>query len=342
MNETAPLVSVIIPYFNAAETILRTLQSIAESTYENLEIIAVNDGSQDDSVKIAVEHPGRHISMIQRSGAAVARNVGAAAASGSILFFVDADVTVQPETIRLMVDTFHSEPSLDACFGEYTVYPYHGNFATVYKNLVHHFTHQTSREEAQTFWAGCGAVKAEPFAQVGGFDESFAAASVEDIDLGYRLKEAGKRILLNKQLQVTHGKPYTLLSLIRSDLFDRAIPWTKLMARRNVFTADLNLRWTNVVSGLLLFLGPPLVAAFAFTFGTEQLWMPALMGLLLYLVLNGPIFGFVMRHKGPLFFIPFFLMYTITYVYSCIGFGLGILGYAVDGIRGKTRGASSQ
>ncbi len=330
MQEQNPLVSIIIPYLNASDTIGMTIKSILSSTYENYEIITINDKSEDDSFEEIKQAPGIHLSMIQRSGAAVARNMGVENSEGDIIFFIDADVTIQPETLEEVVKTFYENPDISACFGQYTPLPHGENFSTVYKNLVHHFTHQNSNENAQTFWCGCGAILRGAFLEVGGFDESFVAASVEDIDLGYRLSNAGKVILLNKKLQVTHGKVYSIKSLVISDFFNRAIPWTKLMASRNIFVPDLNLKWNNILSGLMLFILPPIFFALISAYGVRNMWWAPLFLIIGYTLLNRRILSFVMKQKGIFFTVLFFIMYTVTYVYSSIGFALGIVAFIKD------------
>ena len=106
MHKKNPHVSVIIPYLNAFDTIGMTLESISASTYDNFEIVTINDRSDDNSAKLVADIKGTHLSMRNRSGAAIARNQGVAASKGDILFFVDADVTIQPETISEVVKTF--------------------------------------------------------------------------------------------------------------------------------------------------------------------------------------------------------------------------------------------
>ena len=337
MEQSTPLVSVIIPYNNATNTIARTLQSIAGSSYTNYEVITVDDRSDDDSSNVVLKYPGTHLSMIRRSGAAMARNEGVKASVGDILFFVDADVTIQESTIKEIVSTFRNNPDISACFGEYTPLPHGDNFPTIFKNLVHHFTHQNSSERAHTFWCGCGAILRDAFLQVSGFDESFLAASVEDIDLGYRLSENGMRILLNKRLRVTHGKQYTFTSLIKSDVFNRAIPWTKLMASKNIFVADLNLKWNNILSALMIFILPPLFFAAGVSFGWERIWWTPILLVVAYIILNAKIIGFVIKQKGFLFSIAFFLMYSFTYVYSSIGFAMGVAAFIKDKLLGKDK-----
>ena len=69
-------------------------------------------------------------------------------------------------------------------------------------------------------------------------------------DLGYRLYRAGHRIFLARHLQATHAKAYTLGSLWRSELFGRAVPWTRLMIEYRIFRNDLNTRVSSVFSVL--------------------------------------------------------------------------------------------
>ena len=332
-----PLVSVVVPYFNAAATLRQCLDSVYRSEYPNLQVIAVDDGSADGTYAAVADLPCHHVALPRQSGAAVARNVGADAADGEILLFLDADVIVSPDTIRRAVEALAADPDLTAAFGEYTAETVPTNFASVYKNLIHHYTHQTSREDAASFWCGCGAIRARAFRRVGGFDESYAAASVEDIELGYRLHAAGCRIRLDKSIRVTHVKRYTVASLIRSDVRFRAIPWTKLMARRNFFRADLNLKVHNVLSGLALVVFLCwLVGAAPSADPGDAAWIAGVT-LALYVALNAGILLFVARRKSPLFLLGFAAMYMVTYLYSVVGFALGLALYVRDRVEGKDR-----
>ena len=89
---TIPLVSVVIPVYNAAKFLRETLESIVCQTYRRMEIIAVNDGSTDLSRKILQEYSDRIQCIDQRNhGVAVARNVGVSHSQGSYIAFCDAD-----------------------------------------------------------------------------------------------------------------------------------------------------------------------------------------------------------------------------------------------------------
>ena len=95
--------SIIIPCYNAEEYIKRCLDSIISQTYKNLEIIIVNDGSTDNSLKIIREYQKfyKNIKCINQTnlGVAVARNVGIRHASGNKFIFVDADDYINSELL---------------------------------------------------------------------------------------------------------------------------------------------------------------------------------------------------------------------------------------------------
>ena len=237
-----PRVSVVIPVHNAAITLARCLQALQQTTYEPWEAIVVDDGSADDSAGIAAVHQVCVLpSEGPARGPARARNRGARQARGPILIFLDADVAVRPGTIGRLVNILQQTPRVAACFGSYDAQPAAANFLSQYKNLLHHATHQNGRPEAMTFWAGCGAVYRDVFWDAGGFDESFAAPSVEDIELGLRLRALGCRIRLAPEIQVTHLKRWDARSLLRSDIMQRALPWSQLIMRQRALPDDLNL-----------------------------------------------------------------------------------------------------
>ena len=103
-----PLVSVIVPIYNAKNHIARCLESIRRQTYENLEILLLNDGSQDVSYQVCQMYAGidRRIVLIDKdnSGVAATRNLGLRYAGGTYLQFVDADDTLEPDATRQLVE----------------------------------------------------------------------------------------------------------------------------------------------------------------------------------------------------------------------------------------------
>lgn len=247
----APRVSVIIPVRNAAPDLRQCLSCLAKSDYHDYEVVVVDDASTDGTPAVAREFDARLIELPQRGGPAAARNAGSHAARGALLYFIDADVCVHPDTLTRVARLFDDDPELSAAFGSYDAAPLAPQFLSQYRNLLHHFTHQAARRDAATFWSGCGAIRRDAFFDMGGFDHGYGRPSIEDIELGVRLFKDGRRIILARELQVTHLKRWTLWNLIRTDVRDRALPWTRLILREKSLPNDLNLKGSQRGSALL-------------------------------------------------------------------------------------------
>jgi glycosyltransferase involved in cell wall biosynthesis len=249
-----PSVSVVIPVYNGGSDLEACLRALAVPSLAPLEIIVVDDGSIDASAETARRLGAKVLATGGREGPAKARNLGSAAAKGEVLLFLDADVVAFPDVIPRVASAFAADPELQALIGSYDDDPAHQDFLSQYKNLMHCFVHQTGREQASTFWSGCGAIRRDVFLRHSGFDESYGRPAIEDIELGYRIIQSGGRILLDKDLRVKHLKRWTFWKLIRTDVMDRGIPWTELILRDRQMPNDLNLQLSQRVSVALAFL----------------------------------------------------------------------------------------
>jgi glycosyltransferase involved in cell wall biosynthesis len=248
-----PFFSVIVPVHNGEKVLPRCLEAIAGFAYPGFECIVVDDGSTDNSAEIARDFSCKVISIPDGPrGPSNARNIGVSAARGKIVVFIDADVVAPAETLSRMAEAFEREPGVAAVFGSYDDHPDQGSLLSQYKNLFHHYVHQTGKENASTFWSGCGAVRREVFLQMGGFDAlRYPRPSIEDIELGYALISAGYEIRLIKEIQVNHLKRWSLPVLFKSDIFERGLPWTSLILRYRSLPDDLNVRRSQRVSAAL-------------------------------------------------------------------------------------------
>ena len=302
-----PAISVVIPVCNGAATLRACLKSVYRSAFSDFEVVVVDDGSVDGTSALAASFPCKLLRLPQNLGAAAARNLGAGESRGRILFFLDADILVRTETLGMIVRALKERADIDALFGSYTKECASGGFFSHYKNLVHHYTHQTSNPEAVTFCSGFGAVRREVFFSLGGFNQRWRF--LEDIEFGHRLHLGGHRILLLKELQMTHCKPYTLQSLVRSDLVGRAIPWTKLMLETRVVRRDLNLQWNNLVSVPLSFL--ILISPALCYFERLRLLLAALP--LLFVAVNSRFLALTYQERGFLFAAQSCLMSWFSY-----------------------------
>ncbi|MBT8041133.1 MAG: glycosyltransferase [Xanthomonadales bacterium] len=238
----APRVSVVIPAYNAGEDLDRCLAAVMRSDYPAEEVIVVDDASTEASTaEIASRHGATLLRMARQSGPGLARNRGAEAARGEVLMFTDADVLLHADAIGRAVETLVAEPGVAAVFGSYDDRPTHPSFLSRYRNLYHHWNHQVANDEASTFWTGCGAIRRNVFLEHQGFSCEFGRPSIEDIELGYRLRANGHRIRLQKDMLGTHLKEWTFGDMVKTDVMRRGAPWVALLLRHPGSPPDLNL-----------------------------------------------------------------------------------------------------
>ncbi len=224
-------VSVVVPATDRPPTLDRCLRALEAGTDRADETIVV-DGPAGLS-------------------ASAARNDGARRASGEVVLFVDADVEVDRDAIARVRSTMTERPELTAVFGSYDDAPADRATVSAFRNLLHHHVHHEGAGPAETFWTGLGAVRRHRFLVIGGFDEArFPDPSVEDVDLGMRLRAAGDDLLLDPTIQGTHLKTWTLASMVRTDFARRGVPWVALLVRDRRAPTGLNLGWTHRVSAL--------------------------------------------------------------------------------------------
>ena len=108
MTKNNPLISIIIPVYNTAKYLPRCLDSVLKQTYQNLEIIVVDDGSTDNSPKIIKEYATKdnRIKVIHQknAGLSAARNTGITKATGKYISFVDSDDEISHNMIKKLFD----------------------------------------------------------------------------------------------------------------------------------------------------------------------------------------------------------------------------------------------
>jgi hypothetical protein len=204
--------------------------------------------------------------------------------------------------------------------GSYDLDPAAPGVVSQYKNLLHHYVHQHSKKNAATFWGACGAVRRDVFSLLGGFDERYRRPSVEDIEFGYRLRAAQYSIRLIRTLQVKHLKQWSFLSLLRSDILDRALPWTELILQYRQLHNDLNLRHSDRVSVVLVFCLISL--AFMGTWTPRQ-HVALVLLIALLLLLNMSLYKFFMSQRGIAFTGAAIGLHWLSFVYSGMAFIVG-------------------
>lgn len=263
--------SVVVPATNAPPTLARCMDAIRRADDRPDELVVVEDHGLT---------------------ASEARNAGAARATGEVIVFVDADVEVHPDAFGRIRRAFTEDPSLTAVFGSYDDAPADRGLVSAFRNLLHHHVHHTGAGPADTFWTGLGAVRRLPFLAIGGFDEvQYRHPSIEDIELGARMRASGATIELDPGIQGKHLKVWTLRSMVWTDFVRRGVPWIRLQLRNRRPANTLNCGWRHRLSA----------AAMVLVVLGAVLWLPALVagGVGGLVGLNRAFYLVLLQRMGP-------------------------------------------
>jgi glycosyltransferase involved in cell wall biosynthesis len=247
-------VTVIVPVFNAKGDLECCLTSLARSTYTQFGVLVVDDGSTE-TIKPQVDRFGyRYLRIDGPGGPARARNWGVQQTKSTFIIFIDADVCVHPDTIERIMQNFAGDKDLDAVIGTYDDSPADPGFLSQYRNMFHHYTHCQSAGQVTTFWSGCGAMRRDVFIKYGGFDEQrYRCPAIEDIELGTWVTADGGRIVLDQKIQCKHLKRWSFSNMVKTDIFQRGIPWIDLMLRSGKAVKTLNVTGSQRLSVGLVF-----------------------------------------------------------------------------------------
>jgi glycosyltransferase involved in cell wall biosynthesis len=198
------MVSIVIPTYNAERFMPALLDSVFRNKIDNMEVIIVDDCSKDDTVKIAKKYPVRLIELKKNGGPARARNIGAEAAKGDIIFFLDSDVIVLDGSIQEVKDYFEKNPDAKCVIGVCSTEPLNRGFVPSYMAMFEYIHLIGLRyRRVSVFAPRCGAIKKDFFLAIGGYDENYKGADVEDFELARRINKTDG-IILDPKILVRH------------------------------------------------------------------------------------------------------------------------------------------
>lgn len=231
------LVSVIIPAYNRAHSVRRSIDSVLDQTYRPLEVIVVDDGSTDGTAEV-LEFYGDLIKLIRRSngGPSSARNTGVAHAGGEIIAFLDSDDTWQPEKLERQVRLMESGGSQVPCcvcnaetVADGPLLPSSFDSAGVSGELSEGFWLNPAELIATRFllFNQVVAIRRESFEKIGGFNESMRI--LEDHDLAFRLSLLGPWAFISDPLVIKYDQTDGLGVQARQDHRAHAEAWCNVL-----------------------------------------------------------------------------------------------------------------
>jgi len=332
-----PLISVVIPVRNGRTTIGRCLEAAFASDFQDFEVVVADDGSTDDTVRLIAGYPkAKLIKLVQHKGAAGARNAGAAAASGEILFFIDADCLLQPDAIRNAAMAMAGADPNKVIGGTYTLAAPGESFYGKFQSAFIHHSETKYPGNPDYIASHALVIRAATFRASGGFPEQFMPI-IEDVEYAHRLRRTNHQLVMDPRILVRHVFNFTLRRSLRN-AFRKSRFWTRYsLHNQDVFTdsgtASFELKAATATLGATLLLLSLWLLVGDFFGGSYWLWpLPILWAG--NLIISWGLLRAFYRAGGIGLLLPCLLYYLAVYPLP-VGLGavVGILEYPRKGVQ---------
>lgn len=232
----APLISIIIPNYNGEKTLDLCLTAATKISDEAVEIIVVDDCSDDRSREIIRRFPCTLIESSPHAGASRARNIGAQQASGEILFFTDADCLLQENTLSQLRIMLSAADSNTIIGGTYTPQPYDQGFFARFQSVFINHSETSNPLQADYIATHAMAINADLFYRSAGFAED-QWPILEDVEFSHRLRRSGATLVMQPTIQVQHIFNYSLLDSCKNAI-RKTRYWIQYSLRNQDLFAD--------------------------------------------------------------------------------------------------------
>jgi glycosyltransferase involved in cell wall biosynthesis len=218
--------TVVVPAYNEAEVLPQTLDRLrrcaAAAGSAEVELVVVDNGSTDDTARVATAHGARVVAEPSRRGVGPARNAGAAATEGDALVFVDADVALPDEAIARIAGELEGSDCIGGAFD--TDYRPRRRLVRLYLGLWRLVSRATHMAQG-----ACQFCTREAFDELGGYDERFWMG--EDGEFWWRLRRLARR----RRARVEYVRDLRVVPSCRR--FDQWPVWRTLLMTNPFFTA---------------------------------------------------------------------------------------------------------
>lgn len=219
-----PIASIIIPAFNDELRLQKLMKSLKYQAFKDFEIIVVDDGSTDNTSKIAKEFTDKVIIHEKNKGPAAARNTGIKHALGKFLTFIDTDCIADPYWLQEMI---HSLDNADFVVGNVSIHEstYLGNCISALgfpagANAGFERVWKVDKDSFTDHISSCNlGAKKEAFEKFGTFNESFPYAGGEDSELSFRVVRDNGKIKYNKKAKVWHEPRKTFIKWVKWQIY---------------------------------------------------------------------------------------------------------------------------
>lgn len=209
-------ISIVIPLYNKEKYIERTLKRVLDQTYQNFEIIIINDGSTDNSVENVNKIKSEKVKLYNQknSGASNARNNGVKYAKGDFIAFLDADDEWDKSYLERIVNLYKNNPDGVLYASNYYIMENNElsmlNYPKITEKEGELKNYFISGKIYTPIWTSAAVIKKDIFNQLGGFNEKCIIC--EDVDLWCKVALSGKIYYINEPLAIYHRDNINMLS----------------------------------------------------------------------------------------------------------------------------------
>ncbi|MBL7048419.1 MAG: glycosyltransferase family 2 protein [Nitrospira sp.] len=290
------MISIVIPTYNSARFMPVLMESIFKQAVKDMEVIIVDDCSTDNTVELVSKYPTRVIVMEQNGGPSISRNRGVSEAKGDIIFFLDSDTELLDGSIQEVENYFKEKPDEECVIGICSTEALNPGFVPRYMAMFE-YIHLIGQQykKVSVFAPRCGAIKKELFQRVGGYDELYKGADVEDFELARRINKVSS-IILNPKMMVKHE--FADFERAIKIYFSRTVMWLYLFFREKQLDNAGPTSPSNGIAAMCAFFSFfSLLISPAFAFAKPLFWVL----LAVYVFSNLHWWNFMRKEAGLLF-----------------------------------------
>lgn len=314
-----PLISIVVPFYNSQSSIEDCLNAVFKSSFKNFEVIAVSDGSKDTSLAITKKFPCKIISLRKNRGSGFARNKGAKIAKGKIIVFLDSDVIIRNNHLKLISKIFKKK-KYNMAQGVYLHEPNYKKISTQYlQSYQCYYIFSKKLKFINNLVSNFFVIEKKIFLSVKGFDPNFVGSNAEDADLGYRLINNGYKIPIIRKLGVFHKVDFGLKTFVSKITRIHTGEMKMFLRKKNILKKVSQNNYRPIILSIILLFFQIILILSNLYFKFEYIFQALALLNIIFLILQKDFFKFLIRTKGIKIFIkclPFVYLHIFLLIYS--------------------------
>lgn len=317
MSKIKNYIRIVIPAYKAEKTIIECVNSVCKALFcfENWEIIIVDNGLNPNLQILLDRFPVQIIKETKIPSAAYARNKGAENFSEGILVFIDSDVILEKECLKILTKPLLEKKEI-ATIGNYSKEVNGLNFAQKYKQLyIHHIYKQHNSLIKNDFWTAISAMDASVFHELNGFNISFKGANGEDQELGIRLSKNNYSVASIPQAKGKHINPYTIKKIVINDFRKGITAFTNSYGNKIPLTDNRHVKGSSMFAVLFASL---FSLSLAFMIIKIQIIFVSMLLLFAWYLLRYDLIKTYFKNLGINFTVKAFLLILILDIVRCV------------------------